>query len=48
MSRLLEPYMDLRRRYESMRDYKETYMINNFFLQYVDRLNDDDSVPFLF
>lgn len=48
LSELLVNYPDLQRRYESMRDYKETYMINDFFLQYVERLNEDSNVPYLF
>ena len=48
LSKLLSYYPDLQRRYESMHDFQKTYMINNFFLQYVQRLNEDPNVPFLF
>lgn len=48
MKLLLAPYPDLLRRYEQMHDYKEKYMVRDFFLQYVDRLNEDESVPYLF
>lgn len=44
---LLEDYPDLQRRYEQMRDWRETYMINEFFLDYVNRLDDDPSYPWL-
>ncbi|MBR5102659.1 MAG: hypothetical protein IK092_06000, partial [Muribaculaceae bacterium] len=45
---LLEPYTDLLRRYTTMKNYKETYIINDYFLEYVNRLNEDPSVPYLF
>lgn len=48
LSNLLSYYPDLQRRYDSMRDYKETYMIADFFLQYVQRISQDPNVPFLF
>ena len=48
LSRLLSYYPDLQRRYEGMKDYKKTYMINTFFLDYINRLNDDPNVPYLF
>lgn len=48
LSELLATYPDLQRRYESMHDYKETYMINDFFLQYIERLNEDPNIPYLF
>lgn len=48
LTQLLEPYPDLKRRYLMMRDYDQTYMINDYFMEYVDRLNDDPSVPLLF
>lgn len=47
LSQLLEPYHDLKVRYEGMKDYKKRYMIKYFFMQYVNRLNDDPSVPYL-
>lgn len=48
LSQLLTPYHDLRRRYEMMHDYDKTYVINDFFLQYVGRINNDPDVPYLF
>ena len=48
LSEILSYYPDLQRRYESMRDYKEAYIINDFFLQYVQRISQDPSVPYLF
>ena len=47
LTQLLEDYPDLLRRYSQMRDYRETYMINSFFLDYVNRLDYDPDVPFL-
>lgn len=47
LSVLLKPYRDLKIRYEGMKDYKKRYMIKYFFLEYVNRLNDDPSVPYL-
>ncbi len=45
---ILDIYPDLKRRYMMMRDYDEEYMISDFFLQYVDRIGRDPSVPYLF
>ncbi len=39
---LLDDYRDLRRRFEQMRDREEQYMINEFFLEYVERINSDE------
>ena len=47
MSKLLEPYLDLRRRYESMYFYAEPFVINYYFLEYIDRIADDPSVPYI-
>lgn len=47
LTQLLEEYPDLLRRYSQMRDYRETYMINSFFLDYVNRIEYDPDVPFL-
>ena len=47
MSKLLEPYLDLRRRYESMYFYAEPFVINYYFLEYIDRIEDDPSVPYI-
>ena len=48
LSRLLSDYPDLQRRYESMKDYKKSHVIENYLMEYVDRLNDDPNVPYLF
>lgn len=49
LSRLLElyGYRNLQMRFESMRDYRETYMVNDFFIQFVNMLNRDPAVPYL-
>ncbi len=49
LSRLLElyGYRNLQMRFESMRDYRETYMVNDFFIQFVNMLNQDPAVPYL-
>ncbi|MGN0213584.1 MAG: DUF6563 family protein [Muribaculaceae bacterium] len=44
MSQLLQPYLDLRKRYESMYFYNEPFVINYFFLEYIDRIDQD---PFM-
>ena len=45
---LLEPYPDLLQRYTFRLYQDETYLINEFFLDYVNRLNRDPEVPYLF
>ncbi len=47
MSLRLTPYLDMRRRYESMYFYQEPFVINHFFLEYTDRILLDDSIPYL-
>ena len=47
LTQLLEAYPDLQRRYLMMKDYKKPYMVQYFFLEYVNRLNDDPSVPYI-
>lgn len=47
LSQLLERYPDLLRRYTMMKDYKKTYMVNFFFMEYVDRYNSDPDTPAL-
>lgn len=47
LSKLLEPYRDLKVRYESMKDYKKRHIIRTFFMEYINRLNDDPNVPFI-
>ena len=45
LSTLLEDYHDLQMRYEGMRDYDEPYMMEEFFLKYVDRAASDPMRP---
>ena len=45
---LLEIYPDLQRRYKMMRDYDKVYMVNDYFLQYVERIGGDPNVTYLF
>lgn len=45
---LFEPYPDLLQRYTFRGNQDETYLINEFFLDYVNRLNQDPEVPYLF
>ena len=47
LSKLLEDYPDLKMRYEGMKDYKKRYMIEEFFLKYVDRASEDFMRPFI-
>lgn len=47
LSTLLEVYPDLRRRYLMMKDYKKPYMVQYYFMEYVNRLNDDPTAPFI-
>lgn len=42
---LLERYPDLKRRFEMMQDQHEFYMINQFFWDYVDRLDREAQMP---
>ena len=44
---LLERYPDMKRRYEMMQDQYEFYMINEFFWDYVERLEQDPYAPVL-
>ena len=48
LSKLLSRYINLLRSYESLHDYKKTYVINQFFIDYLRELDDDDDVPCLF
>ncbi len=45
---LLSRYTDLQRRYESRNGKEKTEIINDFFLQYVTRIDHDPGVPALF
>lgn len=47
LSELLEDYHDLKVRYEGMRDYKEPYMIEEFFYKFVDRASQDVMRPYI-
>lgn len=45
LSELLGDYPDLRRRFEQMADYKERYMVQSFFIDYVQRAERDPGYP---
>ena len=47
MSQLLTPYLDLRKRYESMYFFEEPFVINYYFLEYIDIIATDDEIPYL-
>ena len=47
LSDLLEDYHDLQMRYEGMKDYKKKYMIEEFFMKYVDRASQDFMRPYI-
>jgi hypothetical protein len=47
LSELLEDYHDLQMRYEGMKDYKKNDIIEYFYLQYIDRVNQDDFKPYI-
>ena len=47
LSELLEDYHDLKMRYEGMKDYKKKYMIEEFFMKYVDRASQDFKRPYI-
>ena len=43
---LLDNYPDLKRRYESTSYNKSSYVINSYFLDYIDAVNQDDRVAY--
>ena len=45
LDKLLEDYGDLQKRYESMQDTKDRKVVENFFLMYIERANEDLSRP---
>lgn len=45
LSLLLGDYPDLRRRFEQMHDYKERYMVQSFFIDFVRRVERDPAYP---
>ena len=47
LSELLEDYHDLQMRYEGMKDYKKRYMIEEFFLKFVERASQDFMRPYI-
>ena len=47
LSALLKDYHDLQMRYEGMKDYKKNDIIEYFYLQYIDRVNQDDFKPYI-
>lgn len=47
LSNLLGDYHDLQMRYEGMKDYKKSYMIEEFFYKYIDRATEDFMRPYI-
>ena len=47
LSELLESYHDLKMRYEGMKDYKQSYMIEEFFFKFIDRATQDVMQPYI-
>ena len=47
LSQLLDTYPDLRRRFEQMADYKERYMVNSYFIDFIKRVERDPGYPYL-
>lgn len=47
LSELLENYHDLQMRYEGMKDYKKSYMIEEFFFKFIDRATEDVMQPYI-
>lgn len=47
LSGLLEPYHDLQMRYEGMKDYKQQYVIDDYFDKFIDRATRDPMRPFI-
>ena len=45
LSDLLEDYHDLQMRYEGMKDYKKRYIIEDYFIKFIDRATDDIMRP---
>ena len=45
LSQLLEDYHDLQMRYEGMKDYKKSYIIEDYFYKYIDRATEDFMHP---
>lgn len=47
LSGLLEDYHDLQMRYEGMKDYKKSHIIEDYFLKYIDRASQDFMHPYI-
>ena len=47
LSELLEDYHDLQMRYEGMRDYKKSHIIEDYFFKYIDRATGDVMHPYI-
>jgi len=45
LSDLLNDYHDLKMRYEGMKDYKKREVIDDYFMQYIDRVTQDPTKP---
>ena len=47
LSELLEDYHTLQMRYEGMKDYKKRYIIEDYFMKYIDRASQDIMRPYI-
>ncbi len=47
LDKLLEDYRDLQMRYEGMKDYKKSYIIEDYFFKFVDRVSQDIMRPYI-
>ena len=47
LSRLLDGYHDLLMRYEGMKDYKKSYIIEDYFYKFIDRYTEDPMTPYI-
>lgn len=47
LAELLEPYPDLLRRFQSMKDYKKSSVVQFYFMEYVQRLAADPDAPLI-
>lgn len=48
LSELLSVYPDLQRRFEQMRDYKKRYVIQSYFIDFIQRAERDPSYPYIY
>ena len=47
LSGLLEDYHDLQMRYEGMKDYKKSEIIEDYFLKFIERASNDIMRPYI-